>query len=75
MFTPLIKLTLLSIAILITINFCSPNRASKITTTISETTGIKKDSIDEKLDNATKYIADSSNKAIKMAKDKIDEIK
>ncbi len=75
MISPLIKLALLAIIVLVGINFFSPDKASEITSVISETTGIKKNNIDKKLNSTTEFVKESSKAVVDIAKKKIEESK
>ncbi|MEA2050247.1 MAG: hypothetical protein U9O56_05915 [Campylobacterota bacterium] len=69
----IIKIAVLAVVILIAINFISPDKASDITSSISDKTGINKDLIDNKLDTATQFVKDSSKTVTEIAKDKIED--
>lgn len=75
MISMLIKMAIVGIIFMIAVNLMNPDKASDFTSKISDTTGIDKDSIDKKLNNATEFVKESSEAVIDIAKKKIEEDK
>ena len=78
MISTILKITIFSVITLVVLKVFIPNTASKVISTISETTGIEKRTINENLDKIINLITDSADslkeittEAIEVANDKI----
>jgi Sec-independent protein translocase protein TatA len=70
----IVKLAILAIVILIGLKIFSPETADKAVNQISESTGISKDTINQKLDDATAKTIDGAKQAADAAKAKLNEV-
>ncbi|MCK5293538.1 MAG: hypothetical protein KAJ49_02720 [Arcobacteraceae bacterium] len=61
--------------IFIGLNIFMPEKANDLTEIISDKTGIEKSTIEKKLDSATDIVIENSQKAVDLAKEKIEENK
>ncbi len=68
----IIKLAVLAVIILVALQIFAPDQADKVLTTVSEKTGMDKDNLSEKLNEATEFTKDTINEASQTVKDKID---
>jgi hypothetical protein len=69
----LVKLAFLAILIFVGLNIFMPQKAEQLTAIISDKTGIDKSTIENKLDSATDMVIKNSQKAVDLAKEKIEE--
>ena len=67
----IIKLAILAVVVLVALNIFAPNQADKILSSVSEKTGMDKDTLSDKLDSATEFTKDTINEASSTVKDKV----